>query len=74
MLQKELYRVATLIVSEHTSASTIRAHQGPPRRSPKCVGRNISGAVSNSGRFYHTKIAHRKQSEKLRGTYLDNHA
>lgn len=74
MLREELYRVATLIVSEHTSTSTIRAQQSPPRRSPKYVGRNISGAVSNSGRFYHTKIARRKQTEKLRGNYLDNHA
>ncbi len=73
MLQDELYRVATLIVSEDTATNTIRAHQGRPRRSPKYVGRNISGPVSNSGRFYHTKKAHRKQTEKLRGNYLDNY-
>jgi hypothetical protein len=74
MLQEELYRVATLIVSEHTSTSTSRAHQDLAPRFPKYVGHNISEAVSNSARFYHTKIAHRKQTDKLRGNYLDNHA
>jgi hypothetical protein len=73
ILQEELYRVATLMVSEHTASSTTRAHQGFARCSSKWIRRNISEAGGGAGCFYHTKIIYCKQSGKSACDSIDNY-